>query len=373
MPIPDPEEQLQFLFKVQRLLSEGLFVSTYKYALLLALADLAVERGDDTTESLSLDTRDLAEQFIGLYWRQVLPWVSGGAEGRPTRRLAQATGSEAVILNRVAQAHDRYEGSLTRLRHNKRDWNRLLTDVGRTIAIMPLWKLQTVGGQRLDFMYPNEGRGGRIRMRGEAVYCFRRFRDLVGDLAQTAWVRFVGGLVKNRPILGETADLRQFLFGSDRGLLAPFRQFLWDFQDGRCFYCDNRLRGEVAVDHFIPWARYALDLGHNLVLADCRCNGDKADRLAAFDHLRHWCARNERHELIEGFDKRSLPHELHRTRRIASWAYSQAESISAGVWQRGRDELAQIDHHWRELSGMAVAPAVDGGPSSEASRSYSRP
>src|SRR5713226_8184611 len=68
MPIPDPEEQLQFLFKVQRLLSEGLFVSTYKYALLLALADLAVERGDDTTESLSLDTRDLAEQFIGLYW-----------------------------------------------------------------------------------------------------------------------------------------------------------------------------------------------------------------------------------------------------------------------------------------------------------------
>jgi len=354
MPIPDPEEQLQFLFKVQRLLSEGLFVSSYKFALLLSLADLAVERGDDTTEVLSLDTRDLAEQFIGLYWRQVLPWVSGGPDGRPTQRLAQARGHEAVILNKVAAAHDRYEGSLTRLRHHHGDWKRLLTDVGRTIAIMPLWKLQTVGGQRLDFIYPNEGRGGRIRMRGEAVYCLRRFRDLIGDLAQTAWVRFVGGLVKNRPVLGESADLRQFLFGSDRGLLVPFRQFLWDFQDGRCFYCENRLRGQVAVDHFIPWSRYALDLGHNLVLADCRCNGDKAERLAAIDHLQRWCERNERPELIEAFDKRSLPHELHRTRRIASWAYGQAERVGAGVWQRGREDLASLDHRWRDL--LAIAP-----------------
>jgi len=359
MPIPDPEEQLQFLFKVQRLLSEGLFVSSYKFALLLALADLAVERGDDTTEALSLDTRDLAERFVGLYWRQVLPWVSGGPGGRPTRRLAQARGNEAVILNRVAAAHDRYEGSLTRLRRHHGDWNRLLKDVGRTIAIMPLWKLQTVGGQRLDFIYPNEGRGGKIRMRGEAVYCLRRFRDLIGDLAQTAWVRFVGGLVKNRPVLGETADLRQFLFGSDRGLLAPFRQFLWDFQNGRCFYCDNRLRGEVAVDHFIPWSRYALDLGHNLVLADCRCNGDKAERLAAFDHLQRWCARNERPELVEGFEKRSLPHQLHRTRRIAFWAYGRAEQIGAGVWQRGRDDLASLDERWRDLLERAPNPMQD--------------
>jgi hypothetical protein len=78
MPIPDPEDQVQFLFKVQRLLSEGSFVSTYKYALLLSLADLAVERGDDTTEELCLDTLDLAEKFVDLYWRQVLPWNPEG-------------------------------------------------------------------------------------------------------------------------------------------------------------------------------------------------------------------------------------------------------------------------------------------------------
>lgn len=67
MSAPDPERQVRFLFDVQRLLSDGSFVATYKFALLLSLADLAVERGDDTTESLSLDTRDLAERFVSLY------------------------------------------------------------------------------------------------------------------------------------------------------------------------------------------------------------------------------------------------------------------------------------------------------------------
>jgi hypothetical protein len=362
MPIPDPEEQLQFLFKVQRVLSDGLFTASYKFALLLALADLAVERGNDEAKDLSLDTLDLAEKFVALYWRQVLPWVPRGADGRPTRRLAQARGGEAAILNQIANAHDRYQGSLTRLRHDRQDWTRLLAGVGRTIAIMPLWKLQTVGGQKLDFIYPNVGRGGKIQMRGEAVHCFRGFRDIIGDLAQTAWVNFVNGLAKNRPVLGQSADLRQFLFGSDRALLAPFRPFLRDFQNGRCFYCDDRLRGEVAVDHFIPWSRYALDLGHNLVLADCGCNGNKAERLAAFGHLERWCARNETPGFTDQLEKRSLPHDLHRTRRAASWVYDRAERVGAGVWQRGRDELTPLERRWRDLPGMMpprVRPPTD--------------
>jgi hypothetical protein len=36
--------QLEFLTKLQRILNEGLFVASYKYALLLALAELSVEK-----------------------------------------------------------------------------------------------------------------------------------------------------------------------------------------------------------------------------------------------------------------------------------------------------------------------------------------
>ena len=47
MPAPTPSAQVAFLRELQRLLDEGQFTATYKFALLLALADLAVERGDE--------------------------------------------------------------------------------------------------------------------------------------------------------------------------------------------------------------------------------------------------------------------------------------------------------------------------------------
>lgn len=341
MGLPDPESQVQFLFNVQRLLSDGSFVATYKYALLLSLADLAVERGDDTTEELPLDTRDLAEMFVGLYWRQVLPWVHGGQGS--AGRLQQATGPAAAILNRIAAAHDRVEGSLTRLKRDRAAWDRLLREVARIIEVMPLWKLQTVGRQRLAFLYPNVGKGGRIQLNGEAVYCFRRFRDFIGDMTETAWVRFVRRLPRNQGLIGEGPDLREFLFGSDRTALRVVRRVLRELDGNRCFYCAGAIRGEPVVDHFVPWARYPLDLGHNFVLADVRCNGEKADRLAAFDHLDRWCQRNAHPQVGEAFEAGAIPHDATITRRVAGWAYGQSEVAKATVWLRGRDGLVELD------------------------------
>jgi hypothetical protein len=346
-PGPEPERQVQFLFDVQRLLSDGSFVATYKFALLLSLADLAVERGDDTTESLSLDTRDLAEKFVSLYWRQVLPWVHVGSG--TAGRLHQATGSAAAILNRIGTEHERFQGSLTRLKRDRATWDRLLTNVARTIEVMPLWKLQTVGHDKLDFLYPNVGKGSRLRLHGEAVYCLRRFRDLIGDMAETAWVRFVRRLSLNHGLLGGGPDLREFLFGSDRTALGAARDLLLEVEGNRCFYCAGVIRGEPVVDHFVPWARYPLDLGHNFVLTDSRCNGDKGDRLAAFEHLERWCARNARPEWTAALEDRLLPHDPRRTGRVAAWAYGQAETAGATVWQRGRDGLVGLDPLWRKL------------------------
>ena len=78
-PDPTPEEQVLFLRNVQRLLAEGSFVASYKYALLHALADLAVVKGEDTGAPLELTTREIAAKFIELYWRQCRPFQAGGA------------------------------------------------------------------------------------------------------------------------------------------------------------------------------------------------------------------------------------------------------------------------------------------------------
>lgn len=345
---PTAEEQLAFLVRVQRVLTEGAFVSTYKFALLLALADLAIERTDDSIAAIDLNTRDIAEKFVEVYWRQVLPWVAPGGAAQP---LWQATGGEAAILARIARSHESVNGSLHRLRSMPLGWKRLVSDLSRTIAVMPLWKLQTVGRVKEDFLYGNTGHGHVIRLRGDAVYCFRKFHTLIEDLVQTAWVRFIQRLPRNQPALGQVRDLRDFLFGSDRVALKRFGRVLRQQQHDRCFYCDRRLTADPAVDHFIAWARYPLDLGHNFVVADAECNRNKADRLPAVEHLARWMRRNADASLVEEFDRADLPHDWSATARVAKWAYEQAESSNAQLWATGRDGLAFLPNNWRTQVG----------------------
>src|SRR5436190_18128943 len=94
--VPTPEEQVQFLRNLQRLLAEGLFVASYKFALVHALADLAVLKGDDSGAPLDLDTRDIAAKFVELYWRQCRPFYTDSET--PGLVLLQNAGKQAAII-----------------------------------------------------------------------------------------------------------------------------------------------------------------------------------------------------------------------------------------------------------------------------------
>ena len=61
---PTSDEQIRFMVNIQRLLDEGLFTASYKFALLLALAVLSIEQGDDSGEPLELTTDTIAEKFV---------------------------------------------------------------------------------------------------------------------------------------------------------------------------------------------------------------------------------------------------------------------------------------------------------------------
>ncbi|MEO8630011.1 MAG: HIT family protein [Betaproteobacteria bacterium] len=75
---PTAEDQLAFLGNLQRILEEGDFTATYKYALLIALADLSVERPAGEDGTVVLPVLDLAERIIELYWRQATPFREAG-------------------------------------------------------------------------------------------------------------------------------------------------------------------------------------------------------------------------------------------------------------------------------------------------------
>lgn len=101
-PPPTPTEQLAFLGNIERLLSEGQFVATYKYALLIAIADLAVQLGSDDGSELKLPLRAIAEQFIELYWRHSAPYGTGAE-----RVLIQNSGRQASVISIVANLQQR--------------------------------------------------------------------------------------------------------------------------------------------------------------------------------------------------------------------------------------------------------------------------
>ena len=99
-PAPPAEFQVAFLQKVQRILAEGSFVATYKFALLHALADLAVLRGDRGGGEVRLSTFEIAEKFAELYWRQTVPFPGARGAADPLR---QNTGRQAAVVQRIEQ------------------------------------------------------------------------------------------------------------------------------------------------------------------------------------------------------------------------------------------------------------------------------
>jgi len=88
---PGDRGQLDFLQHVQRIFDEGEFVATYKFALLIALVELAIERGDDTGAPLELDLDSIAEKFIEQYWPHAAPCGAGTCPSSTIKAAARAS------------------------------------------------------------------------------------------------------------------------------------------------------------------------------------------------------------------------------------------------------------------------------------------
>jgi 5-methylcytosine-specific restriction endonuclease McrA len=345
MSEPSPHEQIQFLVNLQRLVDEGLFVASYKFALLLSLADLSIEKGDESLAALALSSREIGEKFIQYYWRQAVPYPSATT----AKILQQNTGKQAAVLSMIRDARRLYGDSLATVASDRHIWPYLVRRVAEIVRVMPLWKLQTMGPERLDFLYENVGAGTKIELRPGVAYCFRKFHPLISDLVRGAWVRYVRQ--QNLDILGEATDLNEFLFGSERISLAVVRPVLLDIQNGRCFYCRSPLTPiNTHVDHLVAWARYPVDLGHNFVLADSRCNQYKRDRLPAYEHLAAWTERNARFsdQIGEALTQRGIVSELAASNCVTEWAYAQTEAVRGLTWLR-KDEMVPLHASWREL------------------------
>ena len=324
-PIPSEAAQLGFLANVQRILEEGRFTATYKFALLIALTDLAVECGDHDGDALTLPLNAIAEKFIAMYWGHTRPFAGA--------ILQQSTGENIALLRRLAEMQSL--APMLAAARRLPEWSAFVRTVAQLVQIMPLYKLQALrGGGRLVFLYEEKAEHGTIRLLPGVAYCLRRFSGLIRMLARNAWVDEVRGYAANRQYVAESHSLPEFLFGVDRGVLNRVREVLQALQAGRCFYCHEPVHHGAQVDHFVPFALYPSDLAHNFVLAHSGCNGDKASLLADLPHLDSWIERNDRHgdEIAGRLSDSRIVADRESAVGIAKWAYHRAADSASLLW-----------------------------------------
>lgn len=325
---PTADFQLMFLKKIRRLLDEGQFSSTYKYALLIALADLSVEFGQDTGDVLELQLHDIAKKFIDQYWSHSRPYRG--------KTIYQNNGKQAAIIQ------------TTNFHFPNMD-HAIVTKVANTVKKMPLWKLQLIHGEMDIFLYEHTENERGIKLLPGVMFCLRKFHGIIVSMVRGEWIMCVRSFKNNAGILGHD-QIQEFLFGSERVCLKPYVPLLEDLQKRECFYCGRGIRGNPEVDHFIPWSRYPHDLGHNFVLAHKSCNGSKRDTLASVEHLENWSERNKTFgiQMADYFSENNLHHDLESSVAVTKWAYSQAVDTESHLWVESKN-LVEASSAWEAV------------------------
>jgi hypothetical protein len=204
-----PLGELAFLRKLQRLLAEGDFVATYKFALLNALADLSLERAPAADGSLRLPVSAIAEKFIEYYWPQARPYRALDGAGVV---LLQNAGRQAAVINALFAAQSAHP-TLPVARAVRGAWLRQIANIG---ANRPL-----LGGSDLaSFLFGSERAsldGFRAVLRdhqqGRCLYCARELRGAGCVDHFIAWSRYPVDLGHNLVLAhdGCNAAKRDFL------------------------------------------------------------------------------------------------------------------------------------------------------------------
>jgi 5-methylcytosine-specific restriction endonuclease McrA len=325
--------QLDFISYLQRLLSEGDFVATYKFALLNALSDICIESNNDNEDecaSLEISVDELAEKFIELYWKHSLPF---GVDNGESNVLLQNSGKQAALISQLNEYRNTGISSLSKLKGSEH-WKGLISKTKRTIKEGPLWRLQILSRHEYSFLYGHTQTNAIILKQGVS-YCFRRFYDLVVSISRNHWLQKIREIPANQDAIGGQGDLEQFLFGTTRNALTKIKPFFFEIQKGMCFYCESTINENLGeMDHFIPWSKYPNDLGHNFVLSCEKCNGSKSDHLASVVHYKKWIKQNlEEHEQgISSVISDYFICEAARSEAIAGWSYDVAKQNGSYFW-----------------------------------------
>ena len=355
--------------RVIQLLDEGSFTATYKYAVLLGLINVCLQQADrHGAPPQSITTRQLAEAVISLYWPQTRPWARAGVDILRQNSSVDTEVGAGTIAGMILAFRHEIEGlsgqtiPLVRAEMlGPLGWRKLVHKVEAKLIEMPLPKLQRIAKVNTEWLYTIRFDDGDHRPSVRALRAYQT--GLLSDFDNGIYLKpgvgeaFVRLAAVLRPFIEHkwTAKVAQlnkldervlpeFLFGQERENLEPVRRPLVELQRGRCFYCDGPLaKGEVHVDHFLPWARLPENGLANLVAADGQCNGSKRDYLAHPPLVMRWRERMERNAAELAAISREQKWELATDRALgAARALYLPLPSEYRLWS-GRSSFALLD------------------------------
>ena len=302
------DRQLELLERLQALLRESKYTTTYKFALLHALCDLALElpAGEHT---VPLDK--VAQRVIDLYWQQVIPFQA--PRGAALVSLKQSTGGPAAAVALVESWRKRHRPGAGPVAQRVRDYAPAMLAVLRKDVLRrlqssgkPILYREPIGAQHLELL-PG------------VPETLRRFHGLLTDMIQVRWTAWIE---RRNPAVSGSDALRGHLFGVDRVSLRAVVEPMLKLQNGRCFYSGARITARSAeVDHVLPWSLTHNNSVGNLVLATKAANLAKQDRLPTAVEARTWMQRNTAHEdaLRSIADKTGLRWDPEGLRCLGGW------------------------------------------------------
>ena len=329
---PSADEHLAFLVKLQRLLSEGDFTATYKFALLMALADVAVERGHDEVRELDIPMRDLAEKFVDYYWQQTMPY--GQTRSADNGVLSQNSGATAKVISDIRTFRETTGLNAIGRAKQAVAFQGLITSVARTVSNEPVARFQNVVGASDLFVYERTPSG--VRLKPTVSSHLRKFHGLIQHMARDRWIRHIKNNKRNIPILGQQDDLHEFLFETSRQSLALVSTNLSKLFNRRCFYCSRPIAKTPDVDHFIPFSLYGRDIAQNFVLSHGECNRSKSDVLAAKQHVDNWLEQisRQKDDINQIALDAGLISDAQTMLSVAKWSYQQGHETGSHAWVR---------------------------------------
>ncbi|MFY3740495.1 MAG: hypothetical protein HMLIMOIP_000934 [Candidatus Nitrosomirales archaeon] len=276
------DEQMKHDFVA--ILTKGKKDNTYKFALGRYLLDYS----NRPTESLEIPYGDIASAFLKYYWHQECRF-----------RIRQNFHKEkppAVIKIIREEFGTKYipESFKEMSNHSIRNAEKKILDkvfgseAKKTSNVVPRFQNLSVGStvKRNQIFYDYDDSKQVIFLKPVALEFFKRNYVVLLKAVILEWAKFLEKLNTLPRLIAkiESAESKRH----------SLKQYVTLFKDvDHCFYCNSKLkRGDVHVDHFIPWSYIFDDEAWNLVLSCSDCNREKSDSLAQEEFLGELIKRN---------------------------------------------------------------------------------